>query len=79
MSETFKKVDGNTIGITSQTEAICNKTYEELEADLTQAQDSLEQVKLQHVKQIAEIQATIDIMQARLDEAKLLVITAKAI
>ncbi len=71
--ETFKKIDGETLEITSREEAVKNnKTLNELEAELQQAKDSLDYVKSQHNEAETKIQKTIDLFQARVDEAKAL-------
>ena len=79
--EIFKKLDENTLSITSEVKEpeVMEKTLDELESELKQAQDSLIYVQQRHADEIAPIQATIDLMQKRLDEAKKLNIVAKPV
>lgn len=80
--ETFTKVDKNTLKITvTPVVAVTtiDKKYEELESDLKQAKDSLIYIKQRHADEIAPIQITIDLMQARLDQAKALNLTASVV
>ena len=79
--ETFKKLTAESIEIAPEAivQEKITKTLEELEADLKQAQDSLVYVQQRHADEIAPIQATIDLMKKRLDEATKLGIVAKSI
>ena len=69
MTETYKIVN-NQLEITDQAETVVTKkTYEELEAALKQAQDSLVQVKARHAEEEKAIQDTIDLMAERFKQA----------
>jgi uncharacterized protein with PhoU and TrkA domain len=48
---------------------VATKSLAELEADLTQAKDSLVYIKQRHADEIVPIQKTIDAFQFRYDEA----------
>ena len=69
--EIFKKIDDNTLEITPEPKQDdpFQKKLDELQADLIQAEDSLKVIKEENTKREADIQTTVDKLQARLDEA----------
>lgn len=69
MSEQYEKIDENNLKIISQTQTETNKTYEELKAELAQAELALENMKKSHADMEAQVQTTIDLMTARVTEA----------
>ena len=77
--EIYKKLDAESIEIAPEAivQEKITKTLEDLQSDLKQAQDSLVYVQQRHADEIAPIQATIDLMQKRVDEAKKLGLVKK--